>query len=325
VQSKARGGDIGLADAAVAFTALRPDPRAIPRIAALLGFDSRPKQTVQGPQPEEDSPATEDVSAGPSDKFAPTVSAPRLDVGVTEQVPAEGEWHRHLTPVGRELSSARPLAIDLLDAVESPLATIDFLPLIASRYTARVVQAAVATDTRDGDLDLDEVVDAVAARRPLSTWPTRPNLAMFRGVQLLIDTSESMMVFARDCRNLADAFRETVGDHLVDEMAFSCSPLTDAGLGPRWMWRPYSPPPPSTPVVVLSDLNIPQRNLGGIDTDGWLQLRDLLIRRGSPLVVFVPFPPDRWPPRLRRNLPLVQWDRGTSASGVIKAMMTSGR
>jgi hypothetical protein len=62
-----------------------------------------------------------------------------------------------------------------------------------------------------------------------------------------------------------------------------------------------------------------------VDVEGWLTTREVLARQGSSLVVFVPFPPDRWPERLRGNLSLVQWDRVTKPSTVVQSLRTGRR
>ena len=315
-------GELGLADFVAATRRLRPGAVSARQIAALLGFELRSEQPKQPTGPAEPT-----VAAAPVQPEPPTVlpdqqrdSAHREQQAV-EQVP----WQRQLTPVGREFATALARAAEPLEPDEGPHQVMDFLPLIKPRYTARVVQAAASTDTGDGDLDLDAAVEMLAARGPLARWPVESSLSMLRGVQLLIDAGESMTLFGRDCLSLSDAFRSTVGHHLVEEFTFSGTPWRGAGRGPRWTWGPYLPPAPATPVVALSDLNIPGRDLGGVDIDGWLRTHELLARRGCALMVFVPFPPSRWPAKLRGRLPLVQWDRTTSASAVLKAMSAGAR
>jgi hypothetical protein len=238
-----------------------------------------------------------------------------------EEDQEDAPWQRYLTPIDHEEPTPQqpPNAV-LLPADEDTDTALDFLPLLEPRYTARVIQSAASSDAGDGELNIDAAVELLAARRPIDEWPCLPRLSLLRGVQLLVDTGESMALFDRDCQYLADAFRTTVGKHLVKELNFSGSPWQGAGAGPIWTWARYTPPGPGTPVVALSDLNIPRRDDCDVDVDGWLALQELLASRGSVLVVFVPLPASRWPARLRQRLTIVQWDRGTSPSAVRRAI-----
>ena len=88
---------------------------------------------------------------------------------------------------------------------------------------------------------------------------------------------------------------------------------------------PIVPPLPGTPVVILSDLNIPGCGGQDVDVDGWLRLDSILRSQGSSLLIFVPFPPLRWPARLRRHLRLIPWDRPTTPSSAVRAMSAGQR
>jgi hypothetical protein len=320
-------GEVGLADAITAMVVLQAGPAAAQRIAALLGFhlsDESVLSTTPASAPNVEQPRP----PAPPPSMAPPAQPPadrEPGSGTAEPSTAtSSRWERRLRQVGREFSTSIASEADPLGESDTDV-EIDLNPLLKQQYTARVIQAACATDVGDGDLDLEEVVETLATRRPLTEWPRRASRSMLRGVQLLIDVGESMMLFARDTLDLAEKFKVTVGDHLVEQMNFAGCPWHLAGHGSRFTWRPYQPPPPSTPVVVLSDLNIPSREDPGVDVDGWIRMHDLLARRGSPMIVFVPFPQDRWPITLRRKLSLVQWDRGTSASAVLKRMNRGGR
>jgi hypothetical protein len=331
-------GDVGVADVLTAMCELEAGPRTAGRIAALLGFELRTHAEpltyrVGGFGA---SAAAEYQPELPKRRLRERPDTPRMS---RDQAPRVGEratdtttWRRHLTPVGREFSAdpsargepskrAEPLPAD--DRNRAPL---PFQPLLAPRYTARIVQCAASTDAGDGDLDLEAVVEILATRTSLERWPLQSRASMLRGVQLLVDAGESMTLFERDCIELADAFADTVGRHLVEELSFTGSPWRGAGSGTRSSWgSSYVPPPPGTPVVALSDLNIPRRDQGRVDVEGWLALQELLVRRGSHLVVFVPFPAVRWPKALRGRIRIVEWDRGTSPSTVLKALAAGSR
>jgi hypothetical protein len=71
-------------------------------------------------------------------------------------------------------------------------------------------------------------------------------------------------------------------------------------------------------VLALTDLGIarPMFDADWTDPEDWLELDRVLVRAGSPLIAFVPYPPSRWPPVLAAALTIVQWDRVTSAATV---------
>lgn len=315
-------GDVGLADAVGAIGVLQADPEASQRIAALLGFDvsTDPSTTGHGADAREIASTGEDDDAPPESPSAGTAREP--DVPGDELTP----WPNQLRPVGREFApsvtrnDAQPLPPD------SPTrAPLELRPLLRRHYVGRIVQSAASADAGDGDIDVDEVVEMLAARTPVTDWPVKRRLSMLRGVQLLVDIGESMGLFARDCEDLTDTFTAVVGAHLVDSLAFQGCPTAAAGNGPRWQWRPYVPPLPGTPVVILSDLNIPGCGGQDVDVDGWLRLDSILRSQGSSLLIFVPFPPLRWPARLRRHLRLIPWDRPTTPSSVVRAMSAGQR
>ena len=71
-------------------------------------------------------------------------------------------------------------------------------------------------------------------------------------------------------------------------------------------------------VLAMTDLGI-TRTIEPEDRvapDEWLAYANSLAKAGCPLLVFVPFPPERSPAVLRSLIPMVEFDRSTTVSTV---------
>jgi hypothetical protein len=192
---------------------------------------------------------------------------------------------------------------------------LPLLSLLPARVTSGILTGAVATDAGDGPPDVDALTELVAQRRFEEAVPRIVRASLFRGVQLLLDRSPAMTPFARDVTELAQLVRLIVG-HDVEEVSFADHPLDRL---PR-DGTEYAPPRPGTPVLALSDLGIgqPPGHLRADAGDSWPPLAELLRRRGSELVVFVPYPRSRWP--VLPGVRMIPWDTTTSPADVTRAV-----
>jgi hypothetical protein len=319
--------DVGVADVVEAWHRLGGGDRRAAAVAALLGFDLRAATAASaagaGPMP--GAPASDAEGSFPRRGRADPVTAPMpvpQSAPVPEARPRVEPWRRLLTPSGVdrgsvESAAAVPLAREEPGPVEYPHESL-FRPAVA----ARIVEAAVATDLDGDDIDVERVVVEIASRQPLDHVPRLVRPSLFRGVQLLVDYSPSMQPFRWDCADLSATVRRTVGAGLVDQQVFRRCPTLGTSRRARGPFRPFVPPPPRTPVLVLTDLgpDFPgQRGPSSVTRD-WLALRDLLAARDSNLVLFVPLPPDRWPARLRARVTMVAWDRPATVSSTLSAI-----
>jgi hypothetical protein len=328
-------GEVSVGDVARALAALRPDDAVADDVARLLGHGLRPArvgQTGQGEGPVvRREPTLPEVSRRPvarsiGDSVSDGPRRPDVDAAA-RTLP----WRRYLRPAGRLVPVTDGGGSD--DAPGLPAETSsrgrggDPEPLLRPSTTPRLIEAMVATDAGDGELDLDVLVTALAARRRLEVLPRRPHPSLLHGVQLLVDVAEAMAPYGRDAEQVAAAVRTTVGTAMVRRLSFSGTPLRGAGTGSAWTWTTYVPPPPGTPVLAVTELGmapVPGRLVGPLQ-QSWLDLAELLSRRGSPLVVLTPFPPQRWPPPLVRALHLVHWDRSSTVARVGRAVFRPAR
>jgi hypothetical protein len=325
--------DVWLGDVIQAWHALGADGEAGPeasreqarQVAALLGFSlpaarAAPARAPSAPGPIV-SPATrQDTERVPSSR--PSAPAP----SVVRRGPAEPArpvtFRRNLRPAGVDVGVRTPPGADVpgsVDVLQAEPARrtkpLPLLPLLPARVTPGILTGAVATDAGDGPPDVDALVELVARRRFSEAVPRIVRASLFRGVQLLLDRSPAMSPFARDVTELAQLARLVVG-HDVKAISFADHPLDRL---PRDGTR-YAPPRPGTPVLALSDLGIgqPPGHLRADARDSWPPLAEMLRRRGSELVVFVPYPRSRWP--VLPGVRMIPWDTTTSPADVTRAV-----
>lgn len=311
--------EVGVGDVVRAFAAVRPDGEHTTRaVAALLGFglhDSpvRLPDVLPAPPPDEPDPEPEERDAGP---------AP--DDGVVEQ----------LTPVSYDLdgpeTTPRWQAAQPIEALSADVAAaaLPHAPLLAPRSAPALLAAAAATSNEGSVLDVEQLVEVVAAGRPVERLPHVRHRSLVRGVQVLVDHGRGMEPFARDQAELLDDLRRVVGRSAVAVVAFRDAPLRRVLPAGARQWRPrYRPPAPGTPVLALTDLGIggPSAHSTRSRPSEWLSLATLLARRGSALVALVPYPEHRWPGRLADVAAVLPWDRDTSLVTVLAALRRAGR
>ncbi len=310
---------VGLADVARCFKRLAPRGKPTrAAVALLLGFEWRthavPAVRKRPPKRVLEEPPTEPISdpdagADPEGETVPSTTRSDAIERVLEPVTTERE------------GLSRPWEVeDVLEEVEERHleGVAAFEPLFGRRSTPGILAACSATPTAAGPVDVEALVSRVASARPVVEIPRlrRPTLAT--GVQLLIDAGAGMEPFARDQIELAEELRRVAGRSQVEQLSFADCPLRGAGEGPFWTWERYRPPVPGRPVLVLTDLGIggPPLHLERAAIREWLAFAELLRRQESPLVVLVPYKPERWPKALERAAILVHWDRGTTLAAV---------
>lgn len=127
-----------------------------------------------------------------------------------------------------------------------------------------------------------------------------------------------MKPFSRDLHDTVNHVKAIVGYEQTEVVFFDHCPVRGVGPGPRWTWGKYMPPAPGTRVLILSDLG-----LGGPGHDPrrstraeWECLVRILAYAQCTAVAFVPLPEKRWPSWAAKLLPLVPWDRQTTAGWV---------
>jgi hypothetical protein len=303
---------VSFGDGIRALGTLRPtDEETVSAILSLLGLTApeelervAPVQlpTIPTPEPEEPGPPVERESR-PVDEG----DEDRSPFG--EEVPSTLEIHRPTEGKGIEGVPELP------EQDRTSLPPID--PLFLRRWVRGILMAAVSVPLFDGPPDVERVVNAVARGEAISDLPRRPAPTLRLGVQLLLDRSTRMTPFLKDEEWLEWALARIVGEDRVELRRFIGTPLRGGAVGGRARTS-YEPPIAGTPVLALTDLGIgrPLLDPDTSDVNDWREFAHLLRRAGCSLVAFVPYPPERWPSSLVRELKVIQWDRVTTAASV---------
>jgi len=262
-------------------------------LAALLGLEARAvaepepeagETGVGGPAATADERTLEAEETLESDEDA----LPRLTPAATESAPLQREW-----------AATEPL--EPFSEGRHTDAVLRYEPLFDPRWTAALLASAVSGVKRDGLVDEHRIVGEISHGRPVTSIPRLPRATISGGVRLLIDRGEGMEPFRRDGRALAAQLRRIVGRTGVKVQRFQgapCAAFVEPGV----------------PALILSDLGC--SGVRSPPLEAWRRFARALEAQSSPLVVFVPFAPERWPPGLSRRMTVVEWDRRSTAASV---------
>jgi hypothetical protein len=255
-----------------------------------------------------------------------------VDTTGSSAPPAQNPFNTDLLPsVLRPLPSAAtppkwgtaaPLPLPPTAAGEPPRAD----PLLVARQTRGILSAALSGYGAEGEIDIEAVVNTIGQARPFRSVPRRSVPRFGRGVQVLVDASESMMPFLDDQAWLTERIRVVAGRDRTAVLGIDGSETFVAGTGSRFEWTDYFGPYvplPGVVAILLSDLGIGRLPLAPWTSPAqWLWFAEALHKRGVPLVAFVPYARERWPLELRRRIPIVQWDARTTARSARRALET---
>ena len=321
------GGEIFVGDLARAVAAVGgDDPQIAATIAGLLGFsietpNSAPEPEEQRPlEPDEIRPPTprpeqKDPSEAKTDVSAPAIESPppgQLEYDVVEP---EVEYIRAAKRAAPSTSPSWPAWERNTPHV------LRYLPLFLPQWTRGLLSEASATWRAAGAVDMPRALEVLILGATPAELPRVYTRTLARGCRVLVDVSEGMAPFARDCWQLIDDLRSVVGHELVEVFYFKDCPVYGVETEADARFVPLRPPPRATPVLLLSDLGIatPSFSLRRATARDWLQLARELRLAACPLLALVPYPHHRWPRKLVKALTIIQWDRGTTAAGVRRA------
>ena len=199
-------------------------------------------------------------------------------------------------------------------------------PLLVPRWTRGILSAALAQRAAEGEIDIEAVVGTISAGRPFRAVPRRLVSRSGGGVQVLVDVAEAMTPFAEDARWLTSRIEATAGRDRTEALGIEYMKSFVAGSGSRLRWTDYfrdHAPLPGVVVILLSDLGIGRAPLARwTSPEHWLSFATALKKRGVPLVAVVPYARDRWPPEVRKTIPIVHWDARTTARSARRALET---
>jgi len=276
-------------------------------VARLLGFEWKKADPAA---PREPSPERQ---ARTRTKRRRTRSLPPLVPQVTREAPpVDVSFELSGPEPGSKVQGVLPTGFPDFSGADVP--PLEPLPLLVPRWTRAILSTALSAATASEEIDLPAAIDLLASGHPLRALPRRRAGRIAPAAQVLIDAGESMTPFLADQARLLADLAQVIGGSSLEMLKFVGTPLRNAGRGARRSWPVYSPPPPGTAIVLVTDLGIADTGFGQAapDTAEWMRFLELLQLRGCPAIALVPYGPHRWPARIAHVLPIITWDRATT-------------
>jgi hypothetical protein len=179
----------------------------------------------------------------------------------------------------------------------------------------------MATEAPLGDIDIPRLVRWLAELREVRRLPRKRQPTLRQGVQVLLDRHSSMMVFYSDQSALRPEIEGIVGRERTEILRCDRIPPTRVSELSTSRWRPYEPPPPGTPVLMVSDLGMARGAFPpspSLEVE-WNTFLNPLMAAGNPVLALVPCALDRYPAFVRERLHLLLWDSSTRPSDARRA------
>lgn len=193
--------------------------------------------------------------------------------------------------------------------------------LFPERTSRHIVSAALATLRSGQEIDVPRLIAAISRREVIADLPRRPESTLELGCHLLLDYSATMVPFWEDLNGLIAQVTDVVGAANTRVFSFDARP-TEAKRwtprGERESWRPDG-----RPVLAATDFGIQGKSTRAEPNPDWSALIERCAQRGSPLVILVPWPEDRWPTTIGSYPELMHWSPHTSAA-IIRAKIGPG-
>jgi hypothetical protein len=310
-------GEIWIADLARVVTVLDVEPTDHPklaRIAGLLGM-AVPAPAPLTAEPQQPRPPAQLPPGSPTRRT--TAALRPADHG--QPPPQRQEPVPLLTPLRTEAPEPRVWAGPAL-ARQGPDPAAGLPPyhsLLPPSSEAATLHLLLSRVVNEGPVDIERLLDLVASGYPLTELPRQPVRTLRFGVQVLVDLGEGMRPFLRDQMEVVERINAIAGRHGREVRYFTGSPLHRSGPGAGWTWKPYRPPANGTRVLVLSDFGQHSEpgelSLSRYRQD-WQTTVGLIRRNGCLPVALMPVPQDGWPRWLTALMPVLSWDRTTTAA-----------
>jgi hypothetical protein len=212
---------------------------------------------------------------------------------------------------------------DARQVLDAPRAGIDpvVAPLFLPRWTTGIITTALAMEKPTGPVDTARLVEQLARMNVPAHFPRLRRRSVTSGAQVLVDLSEDMLPFREDLIHLLRSLRRALGDDRVNVLRFAGRPMTQIGPGRRDTWHAYEPPPRPRPVLIVSNLRQSDAQFSTEDDfhGEFTTLLDGLDRIRCPVLALVPNSATRMRHRVRRTVPVLEWDRTTSAAVAARA------
>lgn len=293
---------IGLADLLKAWSRLGA-AYPVEDLAGALGLEVLPGDSGFEEEPEEPEvrppsahTARDDSGTGPEPEATPDLPESTVEFTI-ETVAGTVE-----TAPGRVALVASPLAPD-----PEPRA-VPIQPLFAPRLVRDILRRTLSTPMPSQDVDTGRLADQLSRGLLLNAIPRTRRPSLRRGVQVLRDVGDAMAPYLSDQDHLLQQIRGLLGESEVQELK------TIGANGRFWDadgYVDYEPPADGRPILVFTDAGI-GRSPKSEETSTraeWAALLRRLAQSGSPIVLYLPYRPNRWPQSLQGVADITVWDR----------------
>lgn len=290
------------------------DDVTLTKVAQMLGLRRLPAANVPSQGPVDTPVSTSSAGRVTEPKPAPR----RAGEGASAPAPREPAPPMPLlNPVGTEFAVQRLWTEPVL--AEAPASTTSrrsfHQSLLPPRSQAAILRLLLSRVVREGPIDTERMITDLARGAYISELPRQPVRTLRFGVQVLVDIGQGMQLFIRDQQELLNRITAITGRHACDVRYFAGNPLSN-GRGPGWTWKPLTAPPRGTRVLLLSDFGQHRAGAGAerVDIATWQTAITTFQRGGCLPVALTPLPARRQPSWLRALMPVLTWDRTTTAA-----------
>lgn len=192
------------------------------------------------------------------------------------------------------------------------------LPILNPVKTRAFLSEVLSTQVENGAIEIDRLIEMIANCREIKVIPREPVQTLSRGCQVLIDVSEGMEPFTYDIYHILDEIKKVAGDKRVEVLYFNGIPGYEVEFEEDADIKDYKPPSFGTPVLVITDLGIGEVpfSMDRSSPTDWVVFSKTLQDAGCPLRVLTPYPPARWPERLKGLFGIIHWDLSVTVSAV---------
>jgi len=291
---------------------MKPDEDARQRIVSMLGFEFAPETSIPLPLSETLLPKQFMRPARKKPKTRRPKFTGEAMTGFTVDVIEER------APVKVPLELPQPFQEKSEEDEPSPV----FFPLLAPIWTRAIITKMLSVETNDGLPDISKLIEIISSNQPLKEIPRLSLPTLRLGVQVLIDRGPGLVPYMRDQEFLLEQLDQLVGNDQVEVWEFTGTPLKHAVSVKSPARSSYSLPSPGTPLLMLSDLGIavPPFELEVATTAEWLAFVEYVHQARYSLLVLTPYHPVPCPSALKKSVRIIQWDRETSVSTVLRAL-----
>ncbi|MCI0667913.1 MAG: hypothetical protein L0Y38_08645 [Methylococcaceae bacterium] len=193
--------------------------------------------------------------------------------------------------------------------------------LFTENTSRGLFSAALATLRPGHEIDLSRLFEFMVRGKALPRLPRLPSATLALGCQLLLDYRSSMVPFYEDLASLVAQIAQITPADKIETFVFEGDP----SAAQRWTadFEPLAWNPDKRPILTATDFGIQGRGGRAEKPAQWMPFIDRCREKGSPLLILIPWPRERWPVGLGSYPELIHWSPYTTA-GMIRRKIGLG-